>query len=163
MQSILNISLTISGQPLLIPNSVGIKSGGTLNITYVVNGAPASLTVTVQGVKNATGDQPVLDSYSGTADTTRSVSLTDDYDSFLITGNWAGGTSSVSVGVTVSTIGAGQKFSGGAPGQIMIGSGDPSGVISAPIGSVYVNTQGGSATTLWVKESGTDSSGWVGK
>ncbi|MDA8752518.1 hypothetical protein N9M52_00795 [bacterium] len=41
------------------------------------------------------------------------------------------------------------------------GSGAPT--HSASPGSLYTNTGGGSGTTLYVKESGTDNSGWVGK
>lgn len=43
------------------------------------------------------------------------------------------------------------------------GAGSPNGVVTAPIGSLYSNTSGGSGTTLYVKESGSGSSGWVGK
>jgi len=162
-QSILNINLSISGQPVFVHNSVNIQSGGTLKAAYAVKGAPATLTVTVQGVKNATGDQIVLDSYTGTADTTRSISLTDTYDSFLVTAVWTGGTSSVGVNATISSTGAGSGFTGGAPGQILVGAGSPANVIAAPIGTLYVNTNGGSNTTLYVKESGSDASGWTGK
>ena len=41
------------------------------------------------------------------------------------------------------------------------GSGAPT--HSASPGSLYTNTAGGSGTTLYVKESGTDGTGWVGK
>lgn len=44
------------------------------------------------------------------------------------------------------------------------GSGSPNGAVSASPGRLYVNTAGGSATTLWVKESGVaTNTGWVGK
>ncbi|MDB6109994.1 MAG: hypothetical protein JWR69_1744 [Pedosphaera sp.] len=43
------------------------------------------------------------------------------------------------------------------------GSGSPNSVVTAPIGSVYYRTDGGAATTLYVKESGTGNTGWVGK
>ena len=44
-----------------------------------------------------------------------------------------------------------------------VGAGIPEGVVTAPIGSMYFNTSGGSATTLYVKESGAGNTGWVGK
>ena len=47
--------------------------------------------------------------------------------------------------------------------RICTGSGSPNGLISAPPGSIYLNTSGGSGTTLYVKESGSGSTGWVGK
>jgi hypothetical protein len=39
----------------------------------------------------------------------------------------------------------------------------PEGVITAPPGSICRNTSGGAGTTLYVKQSGTGNTGWVGK
>lgn len=44
-----------------------------------------------------------------------------------------------------------------------IGIGSPESVVSAPVGSLYTRTDGGTNTTLYVKESGTGSTGWVAK
>lgn len=41
------------------------------------------------------------------------------------------------------------------------GTGTPESAIVAPVGSVYLRTNGGAASTLYVKESGTGSTGWV--
>ena len=46
---------------------------------------------------------------------------------------------------------------------LYVGAGSPAGVVTAPPGSIYLNTSGGAGTTLFVKESGTGTSGWVGK
>ncbi|RKN82004.1 NosD domain-containing protein [Paenibacillus ginsengarvi] len=46
---------------------------------------------------------------------------------------------------------------------IMAGSGSPEGVQSAPGGSLFMRRDGGSAQTLYVKESGSGSTGWIGK
>lgn len=43
------------------------------------------------------------------------------------------------------------------------GAGTPAGVVSAPVGSLYTRTDGGAGSTLYVKESGTDATGWVAK
>lgn len=43
------------------------------------------------------------------------------------------------------------------------GPGSPLGVLSAPVGSLYTRTDGGASTTLYVKESGTGTAGWVAK
>ena len=46
----------------------------------------------------------------------------------------------------------------------LTGSGDPDGVVAAPVGSTFRRTDGGAGTSFYVKESGTDtSSGWVAK
>lgn len=41
------------------------------------------------------------------------------------------------------------------------GSGSPEGVFAAPVGSVYLRTNGGTDTTLYVKETGAGTTGWV--
>jgi hypothetical protein len=43
------------------------------------------------------------------------------------------------------------------------GTGTPEGAITAPVGSRYRRTDGGAATSIYVKESGTGNTGWVGK
>ena len=43
----------------------------------------------------------------------------------------------------------------------MVGAGAPA--VAAPVGSLYTRTDGGAATTLYVKESGTGTTGWVAK
>ena len=46
---------------------------------------------------------------------------------------------------------------------IASGSGTPEGAVTAPVGSLYLRTNGGAGTTLYIKESGTGNTGWVGK
>lgn len=44
------------------------------------------------------------------------------------------------------------------------GTGDPNGQVTASVGAVFRRQDGGTGTTLWIKESGTNTnSGWVGK
>jgi hypothetical protein len=43
------------------------------------------------------------------------------------------------------------------------GTGSPESVLTAIVGSMYTRTDGGSGTTLYVKESGAGSTGWVAK
>lgn len=47
--------------------------------------------------------------------------------------------------------------------QIAQGVGSPQGVITATVGSLYARTDGGTGTTLYVKETGTGNTGWVAK
>jgi hypothetical protein len=44
---------------------------------------------------------------------------------------------------------------------VNVGRGAPTGQISAPPGSDYRNLNGGAGNTYWIKQSGTDSSGWI--
>ncbi|CUS06482.1 hypothetical protein FDJ62_gp21 [Acinetobacter phage Loki] len=43
------------------------------------------------------------------------------------------------------------------------GTGSPEGAVTAGIGSIYSRTDGGAATSFYVKESGTGNTGWVAK
>lgn len=43
------------------------------------------------------------------------------------------------------------------------GQGSPEGVLSAPVGSMFTRTDGAAGTTLYVKETGTEATGWVAK
>lgn len=47
--------------------------------------------------------------------------------------------------------------------NLSVGAGSPEGVITAPVGKLYTRTDGGAATTLYVKESGVGNTGWVAK
>ena len=50
------------------------------------------------------------------------------------------------------------------PGVLTLsGKGAPNGVVTAPVGSMYIRTDGGSSTTLYIKETGSDNQGWVAK
>lgn len=46
---------------------------------------------------------------------------------------------------------------------IKVGDGTPEGAITAPVGTLFLRQDGGSNTTLYVKESGTGNTGWVAK
>lgn len=56
----------------------------------------------------------------------------------------------------------GVQFGAAGP-KDFYGSGNPEGVISAIVGSTFRRTDGGSGSSLYVKESGTGNLGWVGK
>lgn len=43
------------------------------------------------------------------------------------------------------------------------GTGTPEGVVPAGVGSLFLRSNGGAGTTLYVKQSGTGNTGWVGK
>jgi hypothetical protein len=47
--------------------------------------------------------------------------------------------------------------------DIVNGTGSPEGAVTAPAGSMYLNTTAGAGTTLYVKESGAGNTGWVAK
>jgi hypothetical protein len=47
--------------------------------------------------------------------------------------------------------------------KYLFGTGTPESVITAPVGSLYQRDDGGAGTSLYVKQSGTGNTGWVGK
>lgn len=48
--------------------------------------------------------------------------------------------------------------------NIIVGTGTPEGNVGAPVGSLFLRTDGGTGTSLYVKETGTDgNTGWVAK
>ena len=51
----------------------------------------------------------------------------------------------------------------GTAATITSGTGTPESVGTAPIGSMFLRTDGGAATTLYIKETGAGNTGWVGK
>ena len=47
--------------------------------------------------------------------------------------------------------------------EIHAGSGTPESAVTAPVGSIFLRSDGGASTTLYVKESGAGNTGWVAK
>lgn len=48
--------------------------------------------------------------------------------------------------------------------HVIIGTGDPEGVIPAKVGTLFLREDGGASTVLYVKETGSDGpTGWVAK
>lgn len=46
---------------------------------------------------------------------------------------------------------------------VKTGTGTPEGAVTASVGTLFLRTDGGTSTTLYVKESGTGNTGWVAK
>lgn len=65
------------------------------------------------------------------------------------------------VSQTGYVVGTGVQFA--ATNTITSGSGSPEGAVTAPVGSLFLRTNGGAGTTLYIKESGTGNTGWAAK
>lgn len=46
---------------------------------------------------------------------------------------------------------------------LQMGTGDPTGVVAAPVGTLWLRIDGGAGSTLYVKEAGTGTAGWAAK
>jgi hypothetical protein len=70
-------------------------------------------------------------------------------------------------GVALITNNAGNGFTEIQLGTTSVvyrrGTGSPEGAVTAGVGSLYVRTDGGANTTLYVKESGAGNTGWIAK
>jgi hypothetical protein len=47
--------------------------------------------------------------------------------------------------------------------RVLQGSGSPETVVTAPVGTMFLRTDGGALTTLYVKESGAGNTSWIAK
>ncbi len=55
------------------------------------------------------------------------------------------------------------SVTGAAGPTISFGTGTPEAAVTAPMGSLFLRTDGGAATTLYVKTSGAGNTGWTAK
>jgi hypothetical protein len=58
---------------------------------------------------------------------------------------------------------AGLKLTSSSGPTITAGANTPEGAVTAPVGSLFLRTNGGTSTTLYVKQSGSGNTGWVAK
>lgn len=62
------------------------------------------------------------------------------------------------------TMAATKAFQFASGVQVLEGAGSPTGVVAAPVGSIYLRRDGGAGSTLYVKEAGAGTAvGWVAK
>lgn len=73
----------------------------------------------------------------------------------------SGDITAVTGGFVAATAGEGFTLPGGITWTS--GAGSPEGVVTAPVGSLYSRSDGGSGTSLYVKQSGSGNTGWAGK
>lgn len=63
----------------------------------------------------------------------------------------------------VLTLSTSMVIGGSGGPKVLSGSGTPESAVTAPVGSVYLRTDGSTSTTLYVKTSGTGNTGWTAK
>jgi hypothetical protein len=71
-----------------------------------------------------------------------------------------------SVSSTTGTLAAhkvSQLFVGSGGITVSTGSGTPEGAVTAPVGSIFLRSDGGASTTFYVKQTGTGNTGWAAK
>lgn len=140
----------------------GAASGNSANV-YVTAGSfsghNAALFFRANGYKRwFVGKEASTESGSNAGSNFRIWRYNDDGTSI----GQAFGISRATGRVTVDAAGATAGVELGSSGpRIMAGTGSPESVVTAPVGSLWLRTD--SATTLYVKQTGTGNTGWVAK
>lgn len=152
-----NVAAAMSGGTALIKGDLEVSKLPGANVTLYLASGDAGRNVTVQwesaqsrrwaAGKNSTDDFQ--------------LSRFSDVGAFLsvplyvaqATGRITFGDVGASAGVEMGTSGP----------RLMAGTGSPEGVVSAPVGSLWLRSDGGASTTLYVKQSGTGNTGWAAK
>jgi hypothetical protein len=89
MQATTTFELTASNDAIRIPNGTEAGSGASCLVSYVLNGTPTAVSISVEGITASQGSAVVLDTFTGTTNSgPRSISLASTYDSFKIVGTW---------------------------------------------------------------------------
>ncbi len=137
-------------------NSLSANDSGviytTSNTKLLLNSTVVSNTATT-----ATGRSSAL-SVSGSTDSV--ILMNNTLDAPTGTGTPS---EVVDFGFKTTELGAdGLSLAGGETVQ-KSGAGTPEGSVAARVGSLFVRTDGGAGSTLYVKESGTGNTGWVAK
>jgi hypothetical protein len=104
-----------------------------------------------------------LDAESDTISMSNAVKLNwssdGDYDTTADTGIGRQGAGIVEI--TDGSSGGGDLMVGTTTTRLCAGSGSPEGAKTARPGSIYMNSAGGTETSIWVKNSGTGNTGWI--
>jgi hypothetical protein len=154
--------------------SITIQTPDATSTSHNAQGGPIAITAGNNGTRGAHGPNVTI-----TAGDTRGYGSYDGGRVILNGGDVPanGGASSEGGHIdlnpgTATAVGGSQGYvrvlsgdiemGSGGP-RIITGSGTPESAVTAPIGSLYLRTDGGSGTTLYVKESGTGNTGWVAK
>jgi hypothetical protein len=138
----------------VIPNGIGtIAAANLYDRIDVANASILNLNMVggsesqINSNRNGTGTFLPLGIYTNG---TKQVNVATTGDVSVLTGN-----------LVIGTAGKGISLPGGITWTS--GAGSPEGVVTAPVGSLYSRSDGGLLSSLYVKESGSGNTGWVGK
>ena len=138
-----------------LPISTGLTGAGTGVLTALaINVGSAGAPVVFNGALG-TPSSGTATNLTGTA-----TGLTAGNATTAV--NLNGGTVSATTVVAsgVASLNGGISVNGPT---ITSGTGSPEGAVTASVGSVFLRTNGGAVTTLYIKESGAGNTGWVAK
>lgn len=153
---------TTNGDYLLMPNGTGrVVIGGTAS-SFAWSGVATEIRTGFRVYDSSSSsfglrvgfssNVPYLQGYRETIGVTNLTLQKDGGDVLIGAGD-----------LQFSGAGKGLKFAGNSNVIWRVGAGTPEGAVTAPVGSLFTRTDGGAATTLYVKESGAGNTGWVAK
>lgn len=146
-------TITLDG----VTNAYGISLTSGLTNTVIGCSVVGALTSSIYISPTSNQFIVVMGNITTKAGTESSVGFTlantNAFRPIVENNQWINGAPSVGQAVGAEIIGL----------RIFAGPGTPLSVVSAPVGSLFLRTDGGTSTSLYVKESGTSSTGWVAK
>jgi len=135
-------------------NNVTAQSGQLAGIVHLLANGANVTDVSVVGNQGGTTDYGLVMEVGGGGGTFNGQLLYggNNIDSTVGDINKIGTTVAVRIGFNAGVFGP----------NLFTGTGSPNGVVTARIGSMYLRSDGGQATTVYYKESGSGNTGWVG-
>lgn len=135
-------------------NNVTAQSGQLAGIVHLLANGANVTDVSVVGNQGATTDYGLVMEIGGGGGTFNGQLLYggNNIDSTIGDIHKIGTTVAVRIGFNAGVFGP----------NLFTGTGDPNTVVTARIGSMYLRSDGGQATVVYYKESGTGNTGWVG-
>lgn len=158
--------------PSIGPVAATFRGDGTLTVTNSVQQSSyTARTNHTQAIRLAIDDSvsywPVIRSgISGSSRAFVTIGRQDQPTNLFYTADGYNGSSikrAVAAGGYFAWSTSSTDATSGEGASIRSGSGSPEGVVTANVGSLFLRTDGGAGTTLYVKESGTGNTGWVAK
>jgi len=123
-----------------------------------VTGLPADLAARVTGPASSTDNTlPRFDLATGKVLQGSGVTVDDSNN---ISGLGTIGSGAITSSGAVEAAAASGFVVGASGPRVMSGTGSPEGVVSAPVGSTYIDTAATTGAIKWIKASGTGNTGW---
>ena len=134
-----------------------VRGDGTNDIILLQNGAGTATRFKVDNDGNCTGIDGFFASYASFASGSNGVKVggglrikNPNDGEMLLQNDSANDFSKIHFGTTSKP-------------AVCQGAGTPEGAVAAPVGSIFMRSDGGAGTSFYVKESGTGNTGWVAK
>ena len=151
--------LVMNAQNIQIDDNQGIVDGNGNEVLWFQTITSAVNYLEMQG--SATGNAVQLTSQGADANVNMIFNAKGASSIFLLRTN---GTTRASVDSNGITLASGTSLIMGSGGpEVLSGTGTPEAAVTADVGSIFMRTDGGASTSIYIKESGTGNTGWVAK